>query len=500
MGERDASSPPCYRGLGGIWAAFLLLLPFAANAQVRRIPVEELADAYARGSVGLVSPQKAGGVLTWAAAEGAGYPPKTLLTSATTRTPGLIAAIDFTFEGVTPRAIPGEATDLLEFKWRVEATENSKNFVLGLFGGLAGVGLLFAIAATLRPKLRYPAHGFLTFGAASTTGMLLFSLIGQKAPALGFQASAFLAVSGFLALLAHGLRRRVRPVRLLLLLLVLTLALDTVFHLGLAANSALSGFYISGIRFYGIGNEYMGLLIGAVLMATPRRFLGVAGVGTVLLLGLSPLGANAGGAMAATVAFAMCPLDSKLCPLTPSNGGMPPLNSPVAGGWVAVLRAGRWRVPLAFMAAILVAVALAAVERFVLPPEARSHIGRAAGGGPALWGQIILRKLVMNLRIALMPWTLVGAAGVGGALWLTAKGKVGERVRETLARDADLASRIPAAGWGAVAALVFNDSGIVAALLLLAPVLFAVVESCLCDTLPSTSEPGASGLPSATTT
>ena len=271
-----------------------------------------------------------------------------------------------------------------------------------------------------------------------------------------------------------------RSVRALLLLLALTLALDTVFHLGLAANSSLSGFYISGIRFYGIGNEYMGLLIGAVLMAMPRRFLGVAGVATVLLLGLSPLGANAGGAMAATVAFFVA------CPPTP-----------IMGRW-------RGRLPIigagGILAAFLVAVVLAAAERLALPVEARSHIGRAAGGGPALWGQIILRKIVMNLRIAAMPWTLVGVAGVGGALWLTAKGKVGERVRETLARDADLAARIPAAGWGAVAALVFNDSGIVAALLLLAPVLFAVIESCLCDTLPSTSEPGASGLPSATTT
>ena len=157
------------------------MCPSPARAQVRRIPVEELADAYARGSVGLVSPQKTDGALTWAAAEGAGYPPKTLLTSATTRTPGLIAAIDFTFEGVTPRAIPGAATDLLEFKWRVEATENSKNLVLGLFGGLAGLGLILGLAAILKPKLRPYAYGLLTFGAASTTGMLLFPRIAPPA-------------------------------------------------------------------------------------------------------------------------------------------------------------------------------------------------------------------------------------------------------------------------------------------------------------------------------
>ena len=40
---------------------------------------------------------------------------------------------------------------------------------------------------------------------------------------------------------------------------------------------------------------------------------------------------------------------------------------------------------------------------------------------------------------------------------------------------------LPAALWGALAAFVFNDSGIVAALLLLAPPTAAVIDGILCD-------------------
>ena len=366
---------------------------------------------------------------------------------------------------------------MLNFKWRIEAAENSKNLVLGLWGTLAGVGLLLGIAATLRPKLASPAHGLMTLGAAGMVGMLLFPLVAPPPP--GLQALTFLLASLMLAFLARIGGGRVRPVRTLLQLLALTLALDTVFHSGLAANSALSGFYVSGIRFYGIGNEYMGLLIGSVLMSVPKKILGRAGLATVLLLGLSFWGANAGGAMAATVAFFVA---------------NPPF--PITGKW-------RGRLPVigagGMLAAILVAVLLAAIER-LLPGDFQSHIGRAASGGPHLWSEIIIRKLAMNLRLAANPWTLLGVFGMVGALGLLNRGRAGERVRETLRRDDDLSSRVPAAGLGALAALIFNDSGIVAAVLLLAPVLFTVVERVLCDTSASISEPAASASRSATTT
>jgi hypothetical protein len=438
-----------------------LILVGAAQAQVRPIPTEELADAYKRGAVGLVSPQRAGGELTFAAAEGPGFPPETLLTSPTTRTRGLIAAIDLTPDGLPARAEPGTVAELLSLKWRIEASEASRDPLLGFFGALAGVGLLFGIAATYRPKLSFPASGLLALGAAGTVALLLLARLPLLAPS--WQAGAFVGGSLFLALLFRSVKR-------LLYLLVVVLAMDTVFHLGLVAGSALSGYYITGIRFYGIGNEYMGLLIGAALMSIPEKGLRFVGPGVVLLLGLSPLGANAGGAMAATVA------------LTP----WPPLPSRSASfrerGKCLLGRVG---------VAVFVAALLALVERFVLPEAMRSHIGRAAGGSFGHWGEIIQRKIGMNLRLATVPWTVLALVGVGGAaLWL-ARSPVGRHMKEV----PELSRRVEAGLFGAGAALLFNDSGVIAALLLLAPVLFAVVESALCATSASTSEQSGSGLP-----
>src|SRR5207247_489992 len=47
--------------------------------------------------------------------------------------------------------------------------------------------------------------------------------------------------------------------------------IDACFGSRLVAQTVLSAYMMSGIRFYGIGNEYMGILIGGALM-TPIVF------------------------------------------------------------------------------------------------------------------------------------------------------------------------------------------------------------------------------------
>ncbi|MGC4045513.1 MAG: hypothetical protein QM758_17110 [Armatimonas sp.] len=419
--------------------------------------------------MGLVSPQKEGGQLTFAAAEGPGFPPGTLLTSPTTRTRGLIGAIDLTPEGLPVQAKPGTVAELLKFKWRIEATEASKDAVLGVYGALAGIGLLLGIAATYRKKFVYQVQGLLAIGAAGPTALLLSPLV---APAdTGLQILCFLLASVVLTLLAQIAGRRQYPVRNLLRLLIVVIFIDTIGHFGLIANSALSAYYISGIRFYGIGNEYMGLLLGAVIMCVPLSWMAYMAIATALLLGLSPLGADAGGAVVATAALIPWP-------------ALPLSSPPQLGKWVKPIAV---RVTLGVGVAIL----LALLERYVLPADQRSHIGRAAGGGGALWGEIILRKIRMNLRLSTVPWTLMGLVGVGGAtIWL-AKSPVGAHIK----RSPELSQRVAQALLAAIATAVFNDSGVIAALLLLAPVLFTVVESALCATSELIMEPSESVSP-----
>src|SRR5262249_8719366 len=84
------------------------------------------------------------------------------------------------------------------------------------------------------------------------------------------------------------------------------------------ALSILSDFPLSGMRFYGIGNEYLGLgvaaLIGAVTwegdsklhIAMPyHALIAIVGILTTLVVGHPAYGANFGGGLTAAAGFAV---------------------------------------------------------------------------------------------------------------------------------------------------------------------------------------------------
>lgn len=355
---------------------------------------------------------------------------RSAVTSPSTRTLGMITAADLVGEGRPIEIVRGGLQQMRYFGMRLEGLEASKIPLLVIWASLAGIGLGLAIAALRWQKLRRVALDALAVATAGTVSLLLAMI-----PPHPLEYALFVGIT---VLLAAGSRPEKQPRALLNLLLALVLLaiLDTIFHWGLVASSPLSGYYDSGIRFYGIGNEYMGLLIGAALMSVPKKWLGLVGAGITLLLGLPMLGANAGGAMAACVAF------------------FPPSKK----SW--------WRVGLPFV----VVFALAGLDR-LLPGVAQSHIGQAAGKGPSAWGEIILRKLAMNARLTVAGPTLVAIVAVGIGGWQLKKLFGG--------LDAELRGRVVQALWGAGAAIAFNDSGTVAALLLLAPVLVVCLEKSL---------------------
>src|SRR5690606_17730430 len=82
----------------------------------------------------------------------------------------------------------------------------------------------------------------------------------------------------------------------------------------LAVRSPLGYSLVGGARYYGIGNEFMGILLGAAVVALggmlqrfhvsrrPATLMMAAGLaGLVVVLGASRMGANFGGALAAAV-------------------------------------------------------------------------------------------------------------------------------------------------------------------------------------------------------
>jgi hypothetical protein len=273
---------------------------------------------------------------------------------------------------------------------------------------------------------------------------------------------------------------------------ILTSALllgDGLFGEEAMQHSLLGYDVMIGARYYGMGNECMGVLLGSALLglasalqsraeaaaagvgsppqphrpgpapvtmrrqcpASPGRAAVLAAAFGTLVAGYlaSPaLGTNAGGAIAASVAFGVLAVRLR------------------GGGAAPALRWGRLVLALAVF--VLAAFAALWLLNAALPrlPAQQSHIGRAfdqlAAGRLDVIGALIRRKLEMNVRlIVVSAWSkvLITAVFVMAVMLLKPRGLF----RSWQTRYPFLMHGFAACTIGAVAALAFNDSGIVAA-------------------------------------
>lgn len=222
-----------------------------------------------------------------------------------------------------------------------------------------------------------------------------------------------------------------------------------------------------GARYYGIGNEYMGVLIGALVLgvtaALQRRHAGggarplwgaAAAAGSAFLLvaaalAAPSLGANAGGALSAAVAFGIA---GAQC---------------FAGDRWRELRLGRGSALLTALLALGVG-ALWLLNSADSPAAfaRESHVGRAfhalREGQFDQIGHLIVRKLRMNvhlLRASAWSKVLITSLFVMAVLVLRPRG----RLRVWQLENPYWMYGFSANMIGAIAALLLNDSGIVAA-------------------------------------
>jgi len=209
---------------------------------------------------------------------------------------------------------------------------------------------------------------------------------------------------------------------------------------------------IEGARYYGIGNELMGALIGSSIVGlglllgslrvgprAVRIVLFLAMIVVTASVGAPMLGANVGGAIA--VVFGYC--------------------SALAATSKKPFDLRRIMAVIGLLAAVIV---IFAVLDSLRGQQLESHLGRAIRaakeGGFGGIGELASRKLAMNwLLIRYALWSRLLAAYIlsaGFALFV--------RLRRS-AKPMPAHVRIALAGaiGGALAALVFNDSGIVAA-------------------------------------
>ena len=183
---------------------------------------------------------------------------------------------------------------------------------------IAVLGILFGAAVFLGKKA---GHFWSGFGIITAYTMLsipiAFLLIPASYTDWGSAEYSVLtaAASAVLSILLHlTLRNRLKVILAICLLLQAGLAADILTGGELIKKSVLGYDPIIGARFYGIGNEYAGMFIGISLMVfgcvseLRGRRCGKAAAAAyfsfcTLLLGLTSLGANFGGAVAGVFGY-----------------------------------------------------------------------------------------------------------------------------------------------------------------------------------------------------
>lgn len=417
--------------------------------------------------------------LALVAAAGPGMPAG-LLSSPTTRTAGLVANVDvaptiLTWLGArpAPRATghamtlapaPDAWRALRALDARIRAADAARVpllTALGLAAALAGFGGLAALALRRRSAARL--CGFALLALLNMPVAMLWAaglapvlspvraanpwLLSTAVVVLMAGAAAAETMGGRALARHRGLDRPSATITLAAAAMLATLGADAVSGQWLVRFSVLSSYQVPGIRYYGIGNEHMGVAIGMALLVVfmGRMRLAPAGAllaATALVIGWPGLGANAGGVVAAIVAL----------------------------GAALTLVRGRsvraWHAALWAAAGVGAALAVATADR-ALGGGPPTHLGGALAGvaahGPHYLTEIVARKARMNLRLLLSPGALSALAGIAVVAALC-RGPDRDRLAAFRSAHPPWSAGLAAAAWSALAALLFNDSGIVAAL------------------------------------
>ncbi len=411
--------------------------------------------------------------LTAVVAVGAGVRPGTL-TSSTTRIHGVVSLLDLAPTILDAMRITGDLPSMtgrpvsvvpqpraptrlasLEHDYIHAAVVRSVLVRSTLLTAMALVAIAFLIIVTERGTptsgrdLPLTGRGLLQTGLLVTASMPLALLVE---PVLGVDSrwGAAVATFGLAAALALASRTLLGARAAFAAILGFTSALalgDLALGGGLAARSPLSFLVAEGVRFHGIGNETMGVVIAssliAVAWALDRRS------------GSRMVAAGALGLAAAAAVMAS--------PWAGAKFGSVPASVPAFGVMLVLATSGRLtlRRTLLILIVTVLAAGLAAVADSLRDPAAQSHVGRAIGE-PGGTGDIIGRKL--------------GAAGrlLAASIWMGALAVFGGFSAVMVWRRADLLGRalwgspatraaLIACGVAAVAAVATNDAGVTAA-------------------------------------
>ncbi len=269
---------------------------------------------------------------------------------------------------------------------------------------------------------------------------------------------------GILTILSIKLSRNTLDPFILLAFLTATSILADIHTGSNMQQASILGYcpVIAG-RFYGIGNEYMGILVGAVLISSTafvdrfnvlrketsvklcrrRKILALLAMAvfygiTIYSIGFPGLGANAGGAIVSTIALIFA-----FSHMIWQNG---------------------WRSKLAYLLLIAgIILGTLVVSDLLRPAHLQSHFARTVhliqSRGPEVIREIVWRKLETNIKIfryTIWSRALLLSLGILGVLFY----KPPNYLKKVLSRYGSLSTGLIASLVASGATMAFNDSGV----------------------------------------
>ena len=389
-----------------------------------------------------------------------------LLTSGTTRRDGIVGSIDIaptvleyfgisTYELVgRPLRVVPMTGNLEEVKKINENTVSTSNFRYPILYNYALL-VIFVVLLGLFTIL-YPGFWegrLVPVAEFALVSIMLFPVVLLLMPLAGFKTITGLSAAAVLTVAAAGYAALwyIKDANKMLLftsgITTAAIILDIVTGGGMIKNSVLGYDPIIGARYYGIGNEYMGVAAGSAIVACCSLLeQGKAGLKlitallcvVVIVIGYPGLGANMGGAVTCLLAFGFFTLRIREIPVGIRHAAV-----------IGII-----------MAAVLTAFLLADM----LFLEDQSHLAAAAQGtvrtGPLHILMIVQRKVLMNVKLLRYTfWTkvLITVIAVTGILFYRPVG-IFKRV---FAKHPYFAKGWSALVVAAASGMAVNDSGVV---------------------------------------
>ncbi len=400
---------------------------------------------------------------------GQGFEPGILVTS-TTRRQGIVTNMDFAptilrllgeespsqmaGRPISSESFEGTVPYLASKQESIAATELARKPILTAYVSVAVAmiltSLLFIIAKIREWPIRL-ARVFLLGILSMPLAMLITAGWGFEQPGYIYLSAVLITI--LITLGAFALRRFGEGIPIVAVGLATALALigDIIAGSPLSSNSVLGYSIIGGARFYGIGNEYMGVLLGSTIVgvgAIVDRFRPGKGLMAGIIVGLGAIlgvmampfwGANVGGTVAVAAGF------SALV--------------------IRLFRSGfTWRDGLVLAAVIVAAVGVLLVVD--ITGDSPSHAGKAltgivADGGDNLF-KILERKVLLNYKLLKVTiWSQILLAGL--VVMATLMFRPSGVLREFQRNNPKTSGALIALLVGVAFAFAFNDSGVIAA-------------------------------------